>query len=42
MQHRLGVVVGAGMVRVGVLGEDDELTGIVGPIAQGVEVERAP
>ena len=42
MQHRPGVVVGAGMVRVGVLGEDDELTGIVGPVAQGVEVERAP
>ena len=30
------------MVRVGVLGEDDELAGIVSPVAQEMEVERAP
>ena len=30
------------MVRVGVLGEDDELAHIVGPVAQRVKVERAP
>ena len=29
------------MVRVGVLSEDDELARIVGPITQGVKVERA-
>ena len=30
------------MVRVGVLGEDDELARIIGPVAQRVKVERAP
>ena len=30
------------MVRVGVLGKDDELARIIGPIAQRVKVERAP
>ena len=30
------------MVRVGILGEDDELARIVGPVAQRVKVERAP
>ena len=30
------------MVRVGVLGEDDELARIVGPVAQWVKIERAP
>ena len=30
------------MVRVGILGEDDELARIVGPVAQRVKVKRAP
>ena len=30
------------MVRVNVLGEDDELTRIVGPVPQRVKVDRAP
>ena len=30
------------MFRVGILGEDDELARIVGPVAQRVKVERAP
>ena len=42
VQHSPGVVVRPGMVRVGVLGEDDELARIVGPVAQRVKVERAP
>ena len=42
VQHCPGVVVRPGMVRVGVLGEDKQLARIVGPIAQGMEVERAP
>ena len=42
VQHGPRVVVGAGMVRVRILGEDDELAGIVGPVAQRVEVERTP
>ena len=41
-QHCPGVVVRPGMVRVGVLGEDDELARIVGPVAQRSEIERAP
>ena len=42
VHHRPGVVVRPGMVRVGVLGEDDELARIVGPVAQRVKVERTP
>ena len=42
VQHRPGVVVRPGMFRVGILGEDDELAHIVGPVAQRVKVERAP
>ena len=42
MQHRPRVVVGARMVRVGILGEGDELARIIGPVAQRREVERAP
>ena len=42
VQHGPGVVVRPGMVRVRVLGEDDELARIVGPVAQRVKVERAP
>ena len=30
------------MVRLRVLGKDDELARIVGPVAKGVKVERAP
>ena len=38
VQHGPGVVVRAGMVRVGILGENDELARIVGPVAQEVKV----
>ena len=44
VQHRPGVVVSAGMLGVRILREDDELTGIGGPVpvAERVQVERAP
>ena len=42
VQHSPGVVVRPRMVRVGILGKDDELARIVGPVAQRVKVERAP
>ena len=36
-----GVVMRSGVIRVGILGEDDELARIVGPIAEGVKVDGA-
>ena len=42
VQHGPGVVVRSGVIRVGILGEDDELARIVGPVAQRVKVERVP
>ena len=41
VQHCPGIVVRAGMVRVGIMGEHGELARIVGPVAQRVKVERA-
>ena len=41
VQHSPGVVMRACMVRVGILRENNKLTGIVGPVAQRVKVERA-
>ena len=42
VQDGPGVVVGAGIVRVGILGDHGKLAHIVGPIAQRGEFERAP
>ena len=39
-QDGTGVVVGSGMFGVRVLGKDDELPRIIGPVAQGMKVER--
>ena len=41
-QHGPGVVVGTRILGVRILGEDNELAHIVGPVAEGVKVERAP
>ena len=41
-KHRSSVVVRPRILGVRILGEDDELARIVGPVAQGVKVERAP
>ena len=42
VQHGPGVVVRPSMFRVRILGEDDELARIVGPVTQRVKVERTP
>ena len=42
VQNCAGVVVRSGMLGVRILGEHDEVACIVGPIAQGMEVEGAP
>ena len=40
-EHSPGVVMGPGILWVRILGKDDELPSIVGPVALAVEVEKA-